>query len=66
VTDMTGVSEFYADGIIGLTPSGQRTGYNIFMEQLYNSDIIKSRVFSFDLESSTISLGGFELPDGYY
>ena len=48
-----------------MTPSDQRTGYKLFIDMLYKYGIVKNRVFSFDLPNSTLSLGGFTLPDGF-
>jgi len=36
----------YADGIIGLAPSPQRTGKTLFIDQLYKNNLIRDRVFS--------------------
>lgn len=38
-----------ADGVVGLAPSAQRTRAKIFIDELYQANIIDSRVFSFYL-----------------
>ena len=49
----------YADGIIGLAPSPQRTGKKLFMDELYSQGLVRDRMFSFKFKDkqSTITFG---------
>ena len=60
--DLTGLK---ADGIVGLSPSNQRSGAALFINELYNSGVIDQRVFGFYVskgaDTSKITIGGYDL-----
>lgn len=59
------LSNLEADGLLGLAPSDQGSGNNLFIEELYNAGIIGAKVFSMSLgqsaldQNSRVVLGGF-------
>lgn len=54
-----------ADGILGLSPSSQRSTASLFVDELYNAGIIDQKMFSFYISkgvtSSRVTFGDYTL-----
>jgi hypothetical protein len=59
------LSGLQSDGILGLAPSNQGTGAELFIERLYRENMIAKKVFAFNLggtnEKSNVIFGDYDV-----